>query len=73
MTDACPKCDSSSFNLVSAGGHTSYDRHTEKYRCCDCAHRFETPNTRDRKSSEKCHGLSGSAKKLFDANPEDWP
>jgi Zn finger protein HypA/HybF involved in hydrogenase expression len=56
--EACPKCDSPSFEVNAQTNHVGRPGAAKKYRCKDCNSTFDDPVTRDRKASVKLKGLA---------------
>lgn len=69
--DACPdlECDSTSINLLTAR-RNQVDEDTPRYRCRDCNNHFNDPRTHAPKNTT--HGLSGSQKELWEADPDEF-
>jgi len=66
----CPECDAASMqrNTQTPRGN----QNTTKWRCGDCGFKTDEPVIRKKRGT---HGntVSGLAKKLLDADPDEWP
>jgi len=65
----CPECDSADLyqrRLKKPGQTTTVGSPNDQYRCKDCGHTFDDPNTRERK-----HGQYGHQAKYAHLDAED--
>lgn len=72
LVDCCPNCGST-YQLsrrVPSSPLSSIDDSAAKYRCGSCDTTFDAL---DKRPAESEGNLYGTAKKLFEADPEDWP
>lgn len=69
---ACPECDHAPVTLVAPGGMDAQPDAKGRYGCQSCSARFDVPTYRERKRGTGAP-TSGTAKRLLDADPDDWP
>lgn len=67
--DACPECDWHKARLRYHGKPNSRAEGEGKYRCTNCGHTFDEPNTRPARNSRI--PKRGIAARLAKANPDD--
>jgi len=66
--EACPECDSASFQATKEDPVRGVTAAAETYYCTDCGHRFDEPA--ERKAKTNSHGLSGTSQALADMDSD---